>query len=128
MTSLPMPYQYVVLRCVPRADREEFVNVGVVVYCEEAEFLDLAWRMDPSRIHSLDPSLDLDQVSGALEFAHDVCRGRNSRLGNEETALGQRFGMLKAPRSTTIQPGPVHGGVSHNPAAALEFLLARLVR
>lgn len=117
MTQLP--YQYVVLRCVPRADREEFVNVGVVLYCEEAKFLGLDWHLEAPRLLALDPRLDLGQIESALRFAAEV--------SNHGEPLGQRFGRLKAPRSTVLQPGPVHGGVTRDPARELEALLSNLV-
>jgi hypothetical protein len=122
-----MPYQYVVLRCVPRPDREEFLNVGVVLHCQSADFLDVAWHCDRDRLSALDPGLDTDQVCAALEFVEGVARG--DRRGGEAAVqpLGQRFGFLKAPRSTVLQPGPVHGGVTVDPARQLEHLLERLV-
>ncbi|WP_426246599.1 DUF3037 domain-containing protein [Nocardioides sp. LHG3406-4] len=120
-------YQYVVLRCVPRPDREEFLNVGVVVYCQAAEFLDVAWHVDHDRLSALDPFLDVDQVSAALTFASHVCSG-DERAGEAgQKPLGQRFGFLKAPRSTVVQPGPVHGGLATDPALQLEHLLATYV-
>ncbi len=126
-----LAYQYVVLRCVPRADREEFVNVGVVLYCEEAQFLGLDWQLDPSRLLALDSGLDLAQIESALQFADSVCRGdeRDDGSGSADMEpLGHRFGMLKAPRSTVLQPGPVHGGVTLDPARELETLLRSLVK
>ena len=127
MTPTRLAYQYVVLRCVPRPDREEFINVGVVVYCQAADFLDVAWRADRDRLLALDPRLDLDQVCAALEFVEGVCAGdgRGGTAGGRP--MGQRFGFLKAPRSTVLQPGPVHGGVTEDPARQLEHLLERLV-
>jgi len=120
-------YQYVVLRCVPRPDREEFVNVGVVLFCEEQRFLDVACHVDEQRLAVLDSRLDLDQVRAGLEFASAVCAG-DERAGDAARApLGQRFGFLRAPRSTVIQPGPVHGGLTTDPARQLEHLLERLV-
>ena len=120
-------YQYVVLRCVPRPDREEFVNVGVVLFCEEEKFLDVACRVDADRLAALDGRLDLAQVRAGLEFSARVCAG-DARAGDAAQApLGQRFGFLKAPRSTVIQPGPVHGGLTTDPARQLEHLLERLV-
>ena len=120
-------YQYVVLRCVPRPDREEFVNVGVVLFCEGERFLDVACRVDTDRLGALDARLDLDQVRAGLEFAAHVCAG-DPRAGDAARApLGQRFGFLRAPRSTVIQPGPVHGGLTTDPARQLEHLLERLV-
>lgn len=123
-----LPYQYVVLRCVPRADREEFLNVGVVLYCESAGFLDAAWLVDRDRLRALDHSVDLDQVCAALEFVAGVCAGdeRGGPAATEQSA-GARFGFLKAPRSTVVRPGPVHGGVTDDPARQLERLLSQLV-
>lgn len=120
-------YQYVVLRCVPRIDREEFLNVGVVLYCEEAGYLDLGWEVTPDRLAALDPSLDPTQVAAALEFAETICRGTDRPAGSAAEPLGRRFGMLKAPRSTVLQPGPVHGGVTSDPRRELSALIARLV-
>jgi len=121
------PYQYVVLRCVPRADREEFVNVGVVVYAEESRFLAAAWRVDEDRLRALDPRIDLDQVCEALAFVDGVCAGDERAGAAGEQPLGTRFGFLRAPRSTVLQPGPVHGGLTTDPARQLEHLLERLV-
>jgi len=126
--SAPMPYQYVVLRCVPRVDREEFVNVGVLVYCQEADFLAAGCRVDAERLHALWPELDADAVRAALAFVDGVCRG-DAALGAAATGdLGVRFGFLKAPRSTVVQPGPVHGGITADPVAEVERLLDLLVR
>ena len=100
-----MPYQYVVLRCVPRVDREEFLNVGVVLYCEDAAFLQVAWHVDRERLAVLDPRLDLDAVCDGLTFVEGVCRGDESVGAAAGAPAGTRFGFLKAPRSTVLQPG-----------------------
>jgi hypothetical protein len=123
-----MPYQYVVLRCVPRVDREEFVNVGVVAYCQSADFLEAACHVDEQRLRGFSPSVDLAAVRHALAFVEAVCRG-DAALGEAATGdLGTRFGFLKAPRSTVVQPGPVHGGLTDDPSAELRRLLEILVR
>ena len=122
-----LAYQYVVLRCVPRVDREEFVNVGVVLYCQATDFLDVAWHVDRERLRAFDPTLDLDQVCEALGFVEGVCAGDERGGAAAEKPLGQRFGFLKAPRSTVIQPGPVHGGLTQDPARQLERPLETLV-
>jgi hypothetical protein len=122
-----LAYQYVVLRCVPRVDREEFLNVGVVIYCEAAGFLDVSWNVDRERLRSLDPQLDIDQVCEALAFVEGVCAGDERGGAAASSPIGQRFGFLKAPRSTVLQPGPVHGGVTSDPARQLENLRHKLV-
>lgn len=139
MTEPRSPYQYTVLRCVPRVEREEFVNVGVVLYCPDHEFLGCAWRLDEKRLRALAPGLDIAHVRSALEAVELVCAGEaHSTFGEatRATAYGvrvlgdnqsSRFGFLKAPRSTVLQPGPVHGGVTVDPRAELDRLVSRLV-
>jgi hypothetical protein len=122
-----VPYQYVVLRCVPRVDREEFVNVGVALYSQAAEFLAVAHHIDGARLRAMAPDLDLESVTDSLATMSAVCRGETGDGRPDLGALGRRFGWLSAPRSTVIQPGPVHSGVTADPAATLEDLLARLV-
>jgi len=123
-----LPYQYVILRCVPRVDREEFVNVGLVAYCQEAGFLAAGCHVEPSRLAALWPGLDLAAVTSALAFVDGVCRGDEAYGAAAAGDLGTRFGFLKAPRSTVVQPGPVHGGTTTDPAAEVARLLDLLVR
>jgi hypothetical protein len=121
-------FQYVVLRCVPRVDREEFVNVGVVLYCQQADFLEARCHVDAERIAALAPDLDLDAVRSALAAVEAVSRGDESAGAAGRTPLGTRFGFITAPRSTVVQPGPIHGGLTTDPARELDHLLDRLVR
>lgn len=121
-------YQYVVLRLVPRVDREEFINVGVVLYCQDADYLDAAWELDEARAEALCPTCDLPGVRSMLERVRAVCRGETGRGMPTLDKPGQRFGWIIAPRSTVVQPGPVHGGLCDDPSRELERLLERLVR
>ena len=123
-----MGFQYVVLRCVPRVDREEFVNVAVVLYCQDAGFLASASYVDDVRVRALAPEVDVEAVRSALSAADAVCRGDASAGAAGRGALGTRFGFLSAPRSTVVQPGPIHGGLTRDPAIQLERLLTTLVR
>jgi hypothetical protein len=123
-----LPYQYVVLRCVPRVDREEFVNVGVVAYCQAADFLAADCHVDEDRLRGLSPTVDLVAVRHALAFVEGVCRCDVSLGDPARGDLGTRFGFLKAPRSTVVQPGPVHGGLTDDPAAELARMVDVLVR
>ncbi len=132
-------YQYVALRCVPRVEREEFVNVGVVLYSQAAGFLGSAARVDEERLRAIDPDVDVAAVRRALEAVERVCRGEahvDFGVGSRATAYGSReavddqgtrFGLLRAARSTVVQPGPVHGGLTDDPAAELARLLEALV-
>jgi len=124
---MSLAYQYVVLRCVPRVDREEFLNVGVVLYCQAADFLGVAWDADAQRLDVAFPGLDVGQVCEALDFVEGVCAGDARAGAAADKPMGQRFGFLKAPKSTVLQPGPVHGGVTADPPAELERLLRSLV-
>jgi hypothetical protein len=120
-------YQYVVLRCVPRVEREEFVNVGVLLYCQATEFLSAAWSCDTARLEAFSPGLDVGRVCDALAYVEGVCAGDPAAGAAARGDLGTRFGFLKAPRSTVLQPGPVHGGITADPARELEHLLQRFV-
>lgn len=120
-------FEYAVLRVVPRVERGEFVNVGVILYCQEAKFLDVRAHFAPERLRALDPHLDLEGVSAHLEAAGRICAG-----GPEAGAVGllppgQRFGWLVAPRSTVVQASPVHTGFADDPEEALEHLLRVMV-
>ncbi|MBO0842885.1 MAG: DUF3037 domain-containing protein [Nocardioides sp.] len=132
-------YQYVVLRCVPRPEREEFLNVGVVLHCPEQKFLGAAWHLDEPRLSAFAPDLDVVHVRAALEAIDLICAGtahaaygsgvRATAYGNRILADTQsaRFGLLKAPKSTVIQPGPVHGGMTTDAESDLQRLRTRLV-
>ena len=122
-----LAYEYVVLRCVPRVDREEFLNVGVVLHCRMADFLAVASHVDRDRLLALDPRLDVVRVEESLAFVDAVCSGHPTAGAPGAEPLTQRFGFLRAPRSTVLQPGPVHGGITTDPGRQLERLLERLV-
>ncbi|WP_323794403.1 DUF3037 domain-containing protein [Nocardioides sp.] len=130
-TGTPAPtreaYQYVVLRCVPRVDREEFLNVGVVLYCHGTDALRSAWHVDDARLAALGGAVDADQLRASLRFVDAVCEGAPEAGPAGRARTSQRFGFLKAPRSTVLQPGPVHGGTSLDPDAELGRLLGCLV-
>ena len=127
VTSPLVSYQYVLLRCVPRVDRDEFINVGVVIHSQAADFLGCAFAVDRDRLGSFSPDLDLASVDAALATIGAICRGEHAPGRPTLDGLGQRFGWLAAPRSTVVQPGPVHGGLTSDPPAELERLLALLV-
>lgn len=123
-----MGFQYVVLRCVPRVDREEFANVGVLLYCQAADFLEVGYVVRRDRLLALAPGLDVEAVESALAAVAAVCRGAESAGAAGQAPLGTRFGFLSAPRSTVVQPGPIHGGLTADPAAHLRHLVDAQVR
>ena len=120
------PYVYAVLRAVPRVDRGEFVNVGVVLYCQALDYLQASVVIDPVRLRALAPDVDLDAVRTSAEAVVLACR---TPVGSarENEGLAVRFGMLTAPRSTVVQPSPVHAGMTPDPGRSLARLLERLV-
>ena len=125
---MPSPFEYALLRVVPRVERGEFVNAGVVLYSQEKRFLGAAIDLEPERLRVLDPRLDPETVRAHLEAARRVCAG-----GPGAGPIGllppvQRFGWLVAPRSTVVQPGPVHTGLAEDPQQALDHLLRTMVR
>jgi hypothetical protein len=113
------PFEYVVLRVVPRVDRGESINAGVVVYCQALDYLGCRVHLDRQRLAALDASADADHIDRALAAVSDGCRSA--------AELGPWFRWLTAPRSTVVQPGPVHTGLTADPAAELDRLLQRLV-
>ncbi|MDT0215166.1 DUF3037 domain-containing protein [Rothia sp. ARF10] len=122
------PYQYVVLRCVPRVDRGECLNVGVVLYSQSAGFLKAACHVDEDRLRAFAPDIDVDAVKASLAVVDDVCAGTGGGGRPTLSTSGKRFGWLSAPRSTVIQPSGVHGGTAEDPETELQALLDRLVR
>ena len=121
-------FDYSVVRVVPRVDRGEFVNVGVILFCSTRAFLDARIELNRARLLALAPDLDLAAVESHLEVIPRVCRG-----GKEAGPIGElpqraRFHWLVAPRSTVIQMSPVHSGVHRDPEAAMGALVEKLVR
>ena len=132
---MPHTYEWAALRCVPRAEREEFVNVGVVLWCRPLDTLAAATRVSPVRLHALWPDLDTDAVTRHAAAVEAWCTGvpvvapstPRGALAAADVPPGERFRWLVAPRSTVLRCGPVHSGLTDDPAAALAGLLARLV-
>ncbi len=124
---MPYAYEWAVLRLVPRVERCEFVNVGVLVYCQALDYLAAEVTDDLSRALALDGSLDVEQARRHLDGVRALCAGEPAAGENARRPVGERFRWLVAPRSTVIQPSPVHTGLSDSPAAVLGELFARMV-
>ena len=121
-------YDYAIVRVVPRVDRGERINAGVILSVADSEFLEARIELDEAALLAIDPDVDLEAVRTNLEAIAAVCRG-----GPEAGPIGElpargRFRWLVAPRSTMIQPSAVHTGRTADPAACLEHLMDRLVR
>jgi hypothetical protein len=121
-------YDYAIIRLVPRVERGELINVGVILSCPAADFLDARIDLNPARLLALDPSLDLDAARAHLDVIPRVCRGGPD--AGELGALPQRsrFHWLVSPRSTIIQMSPVHTGRTDDCEKALQRLLETMVK
>jgi hypothetical protein len=121
-------YDYAIVRIVPRVERGEQINVGVILSCPEADYLDARIELDEARLLALDPTIDLEAARANLATIPAVCRG-----GAEAGPIGElpkrgRFRWLVSPRSTMIQTSPVHTGRTTDPASALDRLVEKVVR
>jgi hypothetical protein len=121
-------YDYALIRVVPRVERGEFVNVGVVLSCKNGGGLEARIEVDEMRLRVLDPAIDIETVRSHLAAFAAICAG-----GEDAGPIGrlpprERFRWLTAPRSTMIQTSPTHTGRCADPAAAIERLLDTMVR
>lgn len=123
---MPHVFEYALLRAVPRQDRGEFMNVGVLVYCAEEKFLRCRTHVDVDRLRALDPKVDLELLQDSLRLWCGACDG-SSPGPIVETSLGQRFRWLTAPRSTLLQTSPAHTGLTDDPQRELDRLWDALV-
>ncbi|TQS41030.1 DUF3037 domain-containing protein [Cryptosporangium phraense] len=119
-------FEYAVLRVVPRVERGESINAGVLLYSRPLSYLGSRVHLDRDRLRALDPAADLDAIERALQAAAETCSPSPTGPAGEDD-IGRRFRWLTAPRSTVIQPGPVHTGLTNDPDADAERLLRVLV-
>ena len=127
----PEPFEYAVLRVVPRVERGEGVNVGVVVFCRTRSFLGAQIELGARQtavLAALQPDLDLEAVRAHLDSARQIVAGAEDGGPLAKLGAPERFRWVTSPSSTMIQPSDVHGGVTEDPAGSLEDLFERLVR
>jgi hypothetical protein len=120
-------FEYAVIRIVPRVDREEFLNVGVVLYCPSHKFLDLRVAHHHDRLLALDPSLDIEELQQHLSAFGAITRGQGTAGPIGRLDMAGRFRWLTATRSTILQTSKVHPGLCIDPAATLGKLFDNLV-
>ncbi len=121
------PFQYAVIRVVPRIERDEFVNVGVIVFCRTRRFLGVRLGYDPERARVLAPGADLSGVPEYLDAIARIAAGEPGAGPIAALPQSERFGWLAAPSSTVVQTSPVHAGISDDPQRTLDHLFERLV-
>ncbi len=121
-------YDYAVVRVVPKVERGEFINVGIIVSCQAKGFLKARIELDEQRLMALDSTLDLESIRTHLAAIAAICAGGEDAGPLGHLSQRQRFHWLVAPRSTIIQTSPVHTGRCTNLTAMLNHLLDTMVR
>ncbi len=120
-------FDYAAIRVVPRVEREEFINVGVVLICRQRAYLGMRVALDHERLRALAPTLDLDAVEQYLTGLERICAGDAEAGPIARLSQAERFHWLVSPSSTIVQPSPVHSGICDDPESVLEKLMTELV-
>jgi Protein of unknown function (DUF3037) len=120
-------FEYAVLRVVPRVDRGELINAGILLYCRPLGYLAARVELDRERVLALDPQADLASIERALAAVVQACDEEPAAGSAAMQEIGRKFRWLTSPRSTVVQPGPVHTGLTTNPEAETARLLSVLV-
>lgn len=121
-------YEYAVMRIVPRVEREEFINIGVVLYCARKKFLQSIVSLDATRLKAFAPGMDAQEITAYIHSFQHVCRGDKEGGTIATLPLAERFRWLTAVRSTVLQTSRIHPGLCCNPEEALSKLFHKLVQ
>ena len=121
-------YDYVIIRVVPKVDREEFINVGVIVSCKENKFLEARIELDEEKLKSLNSEIDLDMIKKHLTAIEAIATGKEDSGPIAKLSQMERFHWLTSPKSTIIQTSAVHSGYCKDPSETLEHLLQTMVK
>ncbi len=127
MPARKASYDYALIRVVPRVERGESINVGVVLFCRTRAYLGARITLDEARLLAFFPSIDVGDIRAHLHVIEKIAKAEREAGPIAELSQAERFHWLVAPRSTMIQPSPVHSGLCDDPAAALEHLFATMV-
>lgn len=120
-------YEYAVVRLVPRVEREEFLNIGVLLYCRKQRYAELLFHLDETRCQALSDDIDFEQILAHLNSMHHICRGNKEGGTIAQLDQTERFRWLTAKRSTLIQCSAVHPGLCLDAASTHQELLQKLV-
>ena len=126
--SAEYTYDYAIVRVVPRVERGERINAGIILSCADLQFLDARIELDAPAVRALDPAADVELIRANLAMIPVVCRGGPDAGSIGELPHRARFRWLVSPRSTIVQTSRVHTGRTHDPAACLEHLMDTVVR
>jgi len=121
-------FEYAIIRVVPRVERGEFINAGIVLYCRARSFLAARISLDEARLLALAPGADPAEITSYLEAMQRICHGEPGSGPIGQLTQRERFHWLISPRSTMIQTSPAHAGLCHDPAAMVEHLMATVVQ
>lgn len=121
------PFSYATIRVVPDIEREEFLNAGLIVFCRPRRFLGARTSLDADALEALHPGCDADALREQLALYERIAAGDREAGPVARLPQSERFGWLTAPRSTVVQPGPMHTGLTDDPAATFEHLYGLLV-
>jgi hypothetical protein len=120
-------FEYAVIRVVPQVEREEFLNVGVILFCPKLKFLQCLCAVDEERLCSFSSRVDIDELKGHLHSYVEICRGSKTGGPIAQLDMPSRFRWLTATRSTVVQSSKVHPGLCIDPQETLEKLYSELV-
>lgn len=121
-------FEYSVVRVVPRVEREEFLNVGVIVYCADENFLRIKFSLDPHRLAALTTDLNIPDMNKMLSAFEQICMGSTEGGPISKLSIASRFRWLTATRSTIVQTSPVHPGLCYNAEDTLNKLFDEMVK
>lgn len=121
-------FEYAIVRIVPRVEREEFLNAGIVLYCATQNFLCAVFALNERRLRVMNPDVNISEIHEHLRVFERVCAGGPKAGAIGELPVGERFRWLTAPRSNVVQTSPVHTGLTANARETLDHLLATLVK
>ncbi|WP_017258920.1 DUF3037 domain-containing protein [Pedobacter arcticus] len=120
-------FEYAIIRVVPRVEREEFINVGVILFCKQQHFLKGKFFLDKSKLLALSPDLDIEELEKNLDAFTAICNGKNIGSVIADLDLPSRFRWLTATRSTVIQTSKVHPGFCADANTKLESIFSQMV-
>jgi hypothetical protein len=124
----PSSFDYAIVRVLPRVERGEFINAGVILFCLTHRFLSARVELDEQRLLALEPEVDVALVRAHLEAIPRICAGGRAAGPIGQLPQKERWHWLVAPRSTILQTSPVHSGLCEDPVKALDHLMDRMVR
>lgn len=120
-------FEYAVIRVVPRVEREEFINVGVILYCSKQKFLETLYHINEEKLKTISPQTDIEEIQEYLQSFEKICRGGSKGGPIGQLPMAERFRWLTAVRSTVVQSSPVHPGLCLDAEETLNRLFSQFV-